>query len=93
MESQHGFERAVTHLPEEPLMALEVYQDVSGPFRESWRNGDSTWSLATPLELERGLAEHFARVEAGDAERFLAEREELRARVGQTTTVTAFTSA
>ena len=86
----HGFERAVSHVPSEPLMALEVYTDVTGPFRESWRNGDSTWSLATPAELERGLAEHRARVDAGEAEHFLAERELLRADVGQTTTITAF---
>lgn len=86
----HGFERVATHLPSEPLMALEVYEDVTGPFRESWRNGDSTWSLAGPAELERGLAEHRARVDAGEAEQFLAEREVLRAEVGQTTTITAF---
>ena len=58
-----------------------------GPFKQEFRNADSTWSLATKEELEAGLAWLQAKIDAGEGEKFLAEREAIRAKIGQTTTV------
>ena len=68
---------------------LDKYLDIEGPFNPAFRNADSTWSLATEAELEKGLAMLRAKIDAGEADAWLAEREALRAKVGQTTTVVA----
>jgi len=58
--------------------------DPTGPLREAWRNGDSTWSLTTPAELASALAQVQAMETAGTAADFISSRELRRARVGQT---------
>ena len=75
-------------VPDVPLMSLEAYGDIQGPFSKVFRDGDSTWSAATEEELEAGLAWWKSVVDAGEAEAFLAEREARRAVVGQTSAVT-----
>lgn len=75
-------------VPDVPLMSIEAYGDIQGPFSKVFRDGDSTWSAATPEELEAGLAWWQGEVDAGRAEAFLAEREQRRAVVGQTSAVT-----
>ena len=49
----------------------------------------STWSLATPEELEAGLKNWRTLVEEGKAEQCVAKCEEQRGRLGQTTSVVA----
>jgi len=49
----------------------------------------STWSLATPEELEMGLKKWRQLVEEGKAEQYIAECEEQRRRLGQSTSVVA----
>ena len=39
-------------VPVVPLMSLEAYGDIQGPFNKVFRDGDSTWSAATEEELE-----------------------------------------
>ena len=70
-------------------MQLDKYLDIEGPFNQAFRNADSTWSLATEPELEAGLKMLRAKIDAGEADAWLKEREALRAKIGQTTTVVA----
>ena len=84
-----GFQRVETFIPPEPLVRLDMYLDIEGPFSSTFRAADSTWALADEQELADGLAWLRAKIDAGEAEAWLAEREAIRARIGQTTTVVA----
>ena len=46
---------ATEQVPDVPLMRLDAYLDLQGPFSEAFRNADSTWSAATADELASGL--------------------------------------
>ena len=70
-------------------MRIDKYLDIEGPFDQAFRNADSTWSLATEAELEKGLKMLRSKIDAGQADAWLAEREALRSKIGQTTTVVA----
>jgi ubiquinone/menaquinone biosynthesis C-methylase UbiE len=86
-----GWVHVETTVPPEPLIRTEYYLNAEGPFLVDFRNGDSTWSLATAEELEAGLAWYRKEIfDAGRAQAFLDEREAIRAKVGQTTSVAAF---
>jgi len=50
-----------------------------GPLTEAFRKSDSTWSLATPSELNAGLKWWKQMHDDGLAEEFVLEREKLRA--------------
>jgi len=85
-----GFEIQLSESPSEPLMALEMYRDTQGPFKEGFRSGDSTWSLATEQELADGLKWYRSTVIEKDlAAEYMRKREALRAKCGQTTSVVA----
>ena len=84
-----GFNNVKTEIPSKPLVREDVYLDVTSPFRQDFRDADSTWALATPAEIDNGLEWLQDKIDAGEAETFLAEREALRSEVGQTTTVIA----
>ena len=84
-----GFSSVRKVVPPEPLVAPELYLDLEGPFREEFRNADSTWALVGEAELAQGLAMLRRKIDGGTAAAWLAEREGLRAAVGQTTTVIA----
>ena len=84
-----GFDQFNSVVPDEPLVRLDKYLDLEGPFTQGFRNADSTWSLATEDELEKGLAMLREKIESGEAQAWLNEREQLRAQIGQTTTVVA----
>ena len=114
------------HIPDQPLIEKEFYLSKDGPFDPVFRNGDSTWALATPGtycqglsyvsycadfnlstlvataqfayinalfhtdELDSGLTWWQEQIDAGKAAEFLKMREELRASVGQTTSIVAY---
>ena len=84
-----GFGEFSSAIPPEPLVRIDKYLDIEGPFNQAFRNADSTWSLATEAELKAGLAMLRAKIDAGEAGAWQAEREALRAKIGQTTTVVA----
>ena len=69
------------------LVREDLYLNIEAPFDPLFRKADSTWALATEEELEKGLTWLRAKIEAGEGDKFLAEREAIRAKVGQTTTV------
>ena len=85
-----GLETAEVVIPPVPLVREDLYLNVNAPFEQPFRNADSTWALATEEELEAGLAMLKAKIDAGEGEKFLAEREAIRAKIGQTSTVIAF---
>ena len=84
-----GLNVASIDVPDLPLMRLDAYLDEKGPFSQLYRDGDSTWSLATPEELESGLDWWQSMHDANKAESWLEEREAIRAEVGQTSAVTS----
>ncbi len=61
------------------------YFDSEGPLEDSFRNGDSTWALVSNGELTRAMDRIRDMNRDGSIDAFLAEREERRCRVGQTT--------
>lgn len=67
-----------TKIPSKPLVQEEVYLDITSPFRQDFRDADSTWALATPAEIDKGLEWLQEKIDAGEAESFLADREALR---------------
>ena len=71
------------------LMAWPVYEMLNGPLDVVWRNGISSWSLATNEELQEGLellrGERVLGNPDGGAS-FFEEREAQRAQIGQTST-------
>lgn len=76
---------------ERTLMAESVYlaKGLSSAFDASYRNGDSSWSMAENTnELEAGLQKLQEMQKAGTAAAWLAERETLRKKTGQATFVT-----
>lgn len=84
-----GLSEVVWEVPDESLVAKEAYTDVNGPLTAVYRNGDSTWSLATEAELAAGLTWWKAEIAAGRAQAFLSAREQRRKEVGQTSAVCA----
>lgn len=78
-----------SHVPSDPLMRKDIYLNIEGAFTEAWRNNDSNFSMCTAQELEDGLAKLRGIIDAGEADKFMTEREAARAKTGQTTTVIA----
>jgi len=77
-------------LPPTPeVLQGDQYLDPTGPLNANWRAGDSTWSLATEEELAQALEQVSFRLGKGSMNALLEEREELRAKIGQTTFLTA----
>ncbi|MGZ0174373.1 MAG: class I SAM-dependent methyltransferase [Planctomycetales bacterium] len=61
------------------------YLDPQGPLSESWRAGDSTWSLVSDAELA-DVKQRVERMNAeGTMQAYLDERESKRSNIGQTT--------
>lgn len=66
-----------------------TYFDAHGPLKDSWRSGDSTWSLASDAELKAAQQRIERMHRDGVLGEHLEAREVLRRRVGQTTFVCA----
>ena len=88
-----GFASISTHVPAETLISPPHYLVRDGPFDEIFRNCDSTWSAATDDELQSGLDWWRDMIDSGSAGAFMEQREERRAIVGMTTSVTAVKAA
>ncbi len=89
MLDEVGFGPAGIIVPIHEVLQGNKYLDPSGPFRKAYRDGDSTWSLATPAELEHGLARLRAMHEDGSMTAYLEQCENRRHQIGQTTSVFA----
>jgi len=80
-----GFRVRGRVVPVDAVVQGEHYFDSHGPERKSWRDGDSTWALATAPELARALAT-LAQVHAeGRAQAFVREHDARREQIGQIT--------
>ena len=86
---QTGFVGFEVVVPVAEVLQGEQYLDPAGPLSAAWRAGDSTWSLTTEEELAHALDNVTSRLEDGSMAAFLEEREQRRAKIGQTTFLAA----
>ncbi len=90
---QTGFAGFEVVVPVAAVLQGDQYLDPTGPLNAAWRAGDSTWSLTTDEELAHALDNVTSRLEDGSMAAFLEDREQLRAKIGQTTFLTGRKSA
>ena len=89
MLEETGFSFVENIVPLHPVLQGDHYLDPKGPLNKSYRDGDSTWSLATKEELEQAF-ERLRRMNQDDSiTNYLESRERLRHKIGQTTFVFA----
>jgi 2-aminoethylphosphonate-pyruvate transaminase len=82
---QTGFVDFETVVPVDEVLQGKQYLDPAGPLSAAWRAGDSTWSLTTDQELSLALDSVTSKLKDGSMDAFLEEREQRRAKIGQTT--------
>ena len=85
MLTQADFGNGGVVVPLYDVLQGPSYFDPVGPLRESFRNGDSTWALVSNAELKPAMDRIRDMNRDGSIDAFLAERDERRRRVGQTT--------
>lgn len=91
MFKEVGFHLRGTIVPVDAVLQGKNYLDEEGPLKKAYRDGDSTWSLATEEELETAL-ERVRKMNAdGTMKQYLEKRENLRRHIGQTTFIYATT--
>ena len=82
-----GFEIETVSAELDGILQGPSYLDPKGPLSESWRAGDSTWSLVADGELAEAI-QRVQRMNAeGTMQTYLDERENKRSGIGQTTFV------
>ncbi|MEQ9358101.1 class I SAM-dependent methyltransferase [Coleofasciculus chthonoplastes] len=87
---QAGFSFGGIVVPIHAVMQGDNYLDPEGPLKQTYRNGDSTWSLATQAELEQALERVQNMNKDGSIVQYLDHRESLRQKFGQTSFVYAY---
>ncbi|MFT5854399.1 MAG: ubiquinone/menaquinone biosynthesis C-methylase UbiE, partial [Verrucomicrobiales bacterium] len=80
-----GFVDSEINVPLAEVLQGTQYLDPEGPLSAAWRAGDSTWSLVTDEELPQSLDRLKSMLNDGSIGAFMEEREQLRAKIGQTT--------
>merc|ERR1719461_1115457 len=81
--SKAGLNVEKVDIPPETIFNHKRYLDPKGPFSRDYRDTDSTWALATPEELKEGLSWWQVMINEGKADEFLADMENMRKVVGQ----------
>lgn len=90
MMEEVGFHVGGATVPIDAVLQGEHYLDPTGPLKQSFRDGDSTWALATSEELDVAF-ERVHRMNANNKiKQYLDERESLRSQIGQTTFLYAY---
>lgn len=85
--SAEGLQLGGRLVPLDAVLQGDGYLDPRGPLNKEWRDGDSSWALASESELE-SATQAVERMLADDSmDAFLAEREERRRENGQATFV------
>jgi ubiquinone/menaquinone biosynthesis C-methylase UbiE len=84
-----GFRATGRLVPLHEVLQGRGYLDHQGPLKKSYRDGDSTWSLADKEELDAALDRVRTMNAQGTMAAYLEQREELRRNVGQATFVFA----
>ena len=80
-----GFVGFEVDVPVGEVLQGKQYLTPEGPLSAAWRAGDSTWSLATEDELAHATDTVKSKLKDGTMAPFMKEREQLRAKTGQTT--------
>ena len=84
-----GFSKIRAYIPVDETLQQNDYLNLKGPLLEHWRNGDSTWSLATEKELDIALERINRMTHDGTMHTYIEQREALRRDTGQTTFIVA----
>jgi ubiquinone/menaquinone biosynthesis C-methylase UbiE len=90
MLKEVGFRRGGMVVPVDAVLQGENYLEPTGPLNKSFRDGDSTWSLATNEELELALERVRKMNQDSSIAQYLETRENLRKKIGQTTFIFAY---
>ena len=72
-------------VPVDEVLQGLAYLDSRGPLEKAWRDGDSTWSLVTPEELERAGKRIREMDASGTLTEYVSRQDARRPRIGQTT--------
>ncbi|NEQ82656.1 MAG: class I SAM-dependent methyltransferase [Moorea sp. SIO2I5] len=91
MLKEVGFHLGGKIVPVDAVLQGNNYLDQEGPLNKAYRDGDSTWSLATTEELETALERVIKMNADGSIKQYLESRENLRRHIGQTTFIYAYT--
>ncbi len=84
---ESGFERIDMIVPTDAVLQGEDYFDAAGPLKPSWRDGDSTWHLASNEELARAIETVTKHQANGRARQYMEKHDEQRKQIGQTTSL------
>lgn len=84
-----GFEYQGRFAPVDARIQGNSYLDPRGPLSEAWRNGDSTWALASEEELENALSRVRVLDEKDGLEDYVARNDASRQNIGQVTILSA----
>ncbi|MEM9272206.1 MAG: hypothetical protein AAGA80_04465 [Cyanobacteria bacterium P01_F01_bin.143] len=84
-----GFYLGGQIVPVDAVLQGNNYLDKEGPLKKAYRDGDSTWSLATEEELATALTRVKKMNADGRMKQYLESRENLRKHIGQTTFIYA----
>lgn len=85
-----GFNLGGKIVPVDAVLQGKNYLDEEGPLTQAYRDGDSTWALATDSELAVALARVRKMNGDGSMKQYLESRENLRRHIGQTTFIYAY---
>jgi ubiquinone/menaquinone biosynthesis C-methylase UbiE len=84
-----GFSNIRAYIPVDETLQQNDYLNLKGPLLEHWRNGDSTWSLATEKELDIAFERINRMTHDGTMHTYIEQREALRRDTGQSTFIVA----
>lgn len=90
MLKEVGFNLGGKIVPVDAVLQGDNYLDEEGPLNKAYRDGDSTWALATEEELETALERVRNMNKQGKMTQYLESRENLRRHIGQTTFIYAY---
>ncbi|HDN25879.1 MAG TPA: methyltransferase domain-containing protein, partial [Thioploca sp.] len=90
MLKEVGFHKVGIVVPVNAVLQGGNYLDPMGPLKKDFRDGDSTWSLATNEELKQAQARVQLMNQEGSMTNYLETRENLRKNIGQTTFLFAY---
>jgi ubiquinone/menaquinone biosynthesis C-methylase UbiE len=90
MLTEVGFHRVGMVVPVDAVLQGKNYLDPMGPLKKDFRDGDSTWALATSEELEGAFERVRTMNQENSMVQYLKNREKLRKNIGQTTFIFAY---
>jgi len=90
MLKEVGFHMGGKTVAVDAVFQGDDYLDEEGPLKKTYRDGGSTWALATDQELETALARVRDMNAKGEMKQYLESRESLRRDIGQATFIYAY---